>query len=95
MTDVIRTCYRVGSLDSNIENEKVNDFEWLYRNYPNLKLVAFNGTKAFAVYKRKVGFDLNRLAYKLLPSTSPANTMKFAEKLKEWETIVEPLSKMT
>jgi hypoxanthine-DNA glycosylase len=91
--DVIRTCYRVGSLDSNIENEKVNDFKWLYMNYPNLKLVAFNGTKAFAVYKKRVGFDLNRVVYKLLPSTSPANTMKFEEKLKEWEAIVEYLTR--
>lgn len=90
--DVIRTCYREGSLDSNIENETVNDFRGLFNNYPNLKLVAFNGTKAFEVYKKHVGFDMTRVDYKLLPSTSPANTMKFDSKLQEWETIADYLT---
>ncbi|MEL1134312.1 DNA-deoxyinosine glycosylase [Desulfitobacterium sp. THU1] len=90
--DVISTCYRVGSLDSNIENETVNDFRGLIDNYPNLKLVVFNGTKAFEVYKKRVGFDQPSIDYKLLPSTSPANTMKFEAKLKEWGTIVDYLT---
>lgn len=90
--DVISTCYREGSLDSNIENETVNNFRGLFDNYPNLKLVAFNGTKAFEVYKKRVGFDLTRVDYKLLPSTSPAYTMKFESKLKEWETIADYLT---
>lgn len=87
--DVIRTCCRTGSLDSKIESETVNDFKGLFNNYPNLKLVAFNGTKAFEVYKKRVGFDLASIEYKLLPSTSPANTMKFETKLKEWRAITD------
>lgn len=89
--DVIETCQRKGSLDSNIENEIVNDFESLFNNYPNLKLVAFNGTKAFETYRKWVGFELAQVDYKQLPSTSPANTIKFEEKLKQWEVILDYL----
>lgn len=90
--DVIETCHRVGSLDSNIENEIVNDFQNLFNNYPNLKLVAFNGSKAFETYRKRVGFALARIDYKPLPSTSPANTIKFEEKLKQWGIIVDYLN---
>lgn len=89
--DVIETCQRKGSLDSNIENEIVNDFESLFNNYPNLKLIAFNGTKAFGTYRKWVGFELAQVDYKQLPSTSPANTIKFEEKLKQWEIILDYL----
>ena len=89
--DVINTCTRIGSLDSNIENESVNDFSRLFNDYPNLRLVAFNGTKAFEVYKRRVGFDIASVQYKLLPSTSPANTMRFEEKLEKWRAIEDYL----
>jgi TDG/mug DNA glycosylase family protein len=70
--DVIDKCRRIGSLDSNIEKASVNDFESLYSNYPNLKLVVFNGAKAHELYKKQVGFNRSDLNYKLLPSTSPA-----------------------
>lgn len=89
--DVIRTCYREGSLDSNIKNETVNDFEHIFSNYPNLALVAFNGGKAFETYRKRVGFGLAEIEYKALPSTSPANTMRFEEKLSQWEIILDHL----
>ena len=90
--DVISTCTRVGSLDPKIENESVNDFSKLFEDYPNIKLVAFNGTKAFEVYKRRVSFDQTSIDYRLLPSTSPANTRKFEAKQKEWEKILDYIS---
>jgi TDG/mug DNA glycosylase family protein len=89
--DVIETCQRVGSLDSNIEKEVVNDFKSLFNNYPNLRLLAFNGTKAFGTYRKSVGLELARVDYKQLPSTSPANTLKFEEKFKQWEVILDYL----
>lgn len=89
--DVIETCYREGSSDSNIKNEKVNDFPSLFADYHNLALVVFNGTKAFETYMKQVGFELARIEYQHLPSTSPAYTIKFEEKLKQWEMILDYL----
>ena len=90
--DVISSCNRVGSLDANIENETVHDVKGLLENYPNLRLVAFNGTKAFEVYKKQVGFDDEGVDYRVFPSTSPANTMAFEDKLEAWRTIIDYLS---
>lgn len=39
--DVLAYCERTGSLDSNIKNEKANDFESFYKQYPNIKHVFF------------------------------------------------------
>ncbi len=36
-------------------------------------------------------FELARIEYRLLPSTSPANTIKFEEKLKQWGIIADYL----
>jgi G:T/U mismatch-specific DNA glycosylase len=91
--DVIDKCRRIGSLDSNIEKAAVNDFESLYSKYPNLKLVVFNGAKAYELYKKQVGCNRSDLDYKLLPSTSPAHTMKYEEKLKQWSVIADYLDR--
>lgn len=88
--DVIESCLREGSLDSNIEYENPNDFNWLFSKYPNIKFVFFNGGKAFEVFRKKVGFDLFQgVNFKKLPSTSPANTMSFDKKLEEWKKIIK------
>lgn len=90
--DVIKSCCRAGSLDSNIEKETINDFEGLFNNFPGIKLIVFNGTKARDVYQKKVGFKLAGREYELLPSTSPANTMRFEDKLKHWSIIANFMS---
>jgi G:T/U mismatch-specific DNA glycosylase len=88
--DVIENCQREGSLDSNIREEKVNDFRSLFRVYPNIKTVMFNGGKAYETYKKWVGFDaIKNLTYLKLTSSSPANTKKLGDKLKEWSAIRE------
>jgi len=89
--DVIETCHRVGSLDARIKNEVVNDFRQLFSDYPNLVMVVFNGVKAFETYKKRVGFGLSPIEYIQLPSTSPANTIKFEEKLKQWKVMLDYL----
>ncbi|MDQ7096781.1 DNA-deoxyinosine glycosylase [Desulfosporosinus sp. PR] len=86
--DVIAACNREGSLDTNIKNETVNDFPTLFNTCSNLTAVVFNGTKAYETYRKRVGFNLPNLIYKQLPSTSPANTLGFAEKLKQWAIIL-------
>ena len=91
--DVIANCYREGSLDSNIREEKVNDFSGLFKAYPCIKTVVFNGGKAYETYKKWIGLGtIPDLTFHKLTSTSPANTKKYEEKLREWSLIGEFLS---
>lgn len=86
--DVLSTCEREGSLDANIRNEKVNDFESFFLDFPNVQYVAFNGSKAESSYKKHVGYKkFDHLEYFQLPSTSPANTTPFEKKREEWKII--------
>lgn len=87
--DVIANCERQGSLDSNIKEEKVNNFTSLLKDYPRLTKIFFNGKKAYTSYKKNVGFSNSSIDYMVLPSTSPANTMGMNEKLKLWKNILE------
>ena len=89
--DVIQSCERKGSLDSAIRNEVPNDFAKLFDQYPAIKLILFNGTKSFDVFKKRVGFELlaNR-HYEKMPSTSPVpgkNIKPFEGKLADWRII--------
>lgn len=87
--DVIEYCQREGSLDSNIRDEKVNDFSALFKAYPNITTVMFNGSKAYETYKKWIGFDeSSKLLFHRLTSSSPANTKKYEEKLREWSVIL-------
>ena len=93
--DVIENCYREGSLDSKIREEKVNDFLGLYHAYPNLEVVLFNGGKAYETYKKWIGLEaIPNLKFKKLTSSSPANTRKYEEKLKEWGVIKDHLNRV-
>lgn len=84
--DVIRSCERDGSLDSNIRKDEPNDFDGLYSEYPNIKHIFFNGTKAYKTYISKIGFD-ERHNFTKLASTSPAHAVKFEKKLNDWRII--------
>ena len=86
--DVIENCYREGSLDSKIREEKVNDFNALFKAYPDIKTVMFNGGKAYETYKKWIGFGASsNLTFHKLTSSSPANTKRYEEKLREWSVI--------
>ncbi|MCO1602245.1 DNA-deoxyinosine glycosylase [Desulfosporosinus nitroreducens] len=83
--DVIENCLREGSLDSAIKEEKVNNFRGLFKAYPSIETVLFNGGKAYETYKKWVGFEaLTNITFLKLTSSSPANTKKYEEKLREW-----------
>lgn len=89
--DVLAYCERTGSLDSNIKNEKANDFESFYKQYPNIKHVFFSSKNASNFYDKYVGRKQDIL-YSILPSPSGANASKsFSQKLDEWEAILEAL----
>lgn len=84
--DVILTCRRQGSLDTSIKEERANNFDLLYEQFPNIRCVCFNGLKAFDIYRKMVGFK-REIIFLRLESTSPANTKKLEEKLQNWSII--------
>lgn len=86
--DVLASCERDGSLDSNITNEVPNEIPALLERTPSIQHLLFNGGKAFQCFKRNFPDLLQQLQYQQLPSTSPAHTMKREEKLKRWQIIL-------
>ncbi len=71
-----------GSLDSAIEPDSMvaNDFESFFDAHPAIERVFFNGAAAEKNFGRLAGID-RPLRYRRLPSTSPAQTMRYADKL--------------
>lgn len=94
--DTIESCEREGSLDAAIRNEKPNNFNTLFERYPDIQLVLFNGSKAFQVFKKHIGFEiLTDKKYLKMPSTSPIpgkNIKSFEEKLTDWRVMQSYLS---
>lgn len=92
--DVLRSCRRQGSLDSAVEPDSMvaNDFESLFADYPTITQVYFNGAAAEKNFRRLVTVS-HSLRFHRLPSTSPAQTMRFDDKLAAWRAgIAEQLA---
>lgn len=91
--DVLASCDRPGSLDSNIRGAtaRPNDFAALFADRPSIGHVFFNGKTAAAMFRRKVLPELDESrgrAYTTLPSTSPAMaSLTFAQKLEQWTAV--------
>lgn len=81
--DTVAAATREGSLDSDIRLHEASDLAALAGARPALRALAFNGGKAAAVGRRQLagvsGPDLVDL-----PSSSPAYTLPFADKLERW-----------
>jgi hypoxanthine-DNA glycosylase len=99
--DVINSCTRSGSLDSNIDEPSLlpNDLKGFIRGHRMLKAVFFNGGKAEQAYCRHIlpvlGHEGKELRYHRLPSTSPAHAgMSREQKLVEWRMIREYASEI-
>jgi len=83
--DVLETCDRKGSSDSNIENPTLNNFDKLFKKFPNIKTVIFNGQDSNDYFNSLV-FDKADKIYLQLSSTSSANGHKTVdEKTQEWK----------
>jgi len=79
--DVIGSCERSNSSDTNLKNCIPNDFEMLLNNYPNIQALGFTGKKSYDLFMKY--FKDLEIEKVLLPSTSPAHAaMKRDEKLK-------------
>ena len=85
--DVAGICEREGSLDSNMRDIQYNDFASLYEACPDIHTVLCNGGTAHSLFM-KSGFAGKRQVLRL-PSTSPAYTMAYAEKLAAWKHALE------
>lgn len=91
--DVMKSCYRPGSLDAAIDKDSivVNDFNNFFKTHPQIQQVFFNGAAAEQAFRRLVlpSLTAQTLILQKLPSTSPAHaTMSYQQKLDCWRQII-------
>ncbi|HMM85023.1 DNA-deoxyinosine glycosylase [Azohydromonas sp.] len=85
--DVYAACRREGSLDSAIEDARLNDLAGLVGRTPTLRAIAHNGGESARAMRvtRALGVPVLRL-----PSTSPANaSWSFERKLAAWREALQ------
>ncbi len=91
--DVMKRCSRKGSLDSDIQNVKVNDFAVLDTEAPNLEKLLFNGSKAFETFMKsenKLWAEKRGIVCEKMPSTSPANaSQRDDDKFAKWREVLQ------
>jgi len=86
--DVIASCERSNSSDTNLKNCIPNDFEKLLRDYPNIKVLGFTGKKSHDLFQKY--FKDLKIEKVLLPSTSPAHAaMKREVKTKIYKEFLD------
>ena len=85
--DVVAEAHRNGSLDSFIRDRDDNDLQGLLAQYPNITTVAFNGGTAAKLGLRVLGEQASACRIVQLPSSSPAYTLAYAEKLARWHSL--------
>jgi TDG/mug DNA glycosylase family protein len=94
--DVLKTCTRTSSLDSDIDPDSIvaNDFASFLGRHGSIRHLYFNGAMAEQSYRRHVlpalGSASAAIPRQRLPSTSPANaSYSFDRKLALWRVIRE------
>ena len=86
--DVLDSCERRTSADSDIREPQPNDIAGLLAQNPAMGAVFFNGNGAAELFRRHVAPKLTRPVPLLtLPSTSPAHAVARAEKLAGWQAL--------
>ena len=85
--DVYASCRREGSLDSAIEQARLNDLASLRQRAPGLRAIVHNGGESARAMARSRALGVAVLR---LPSTSPANaSWSFERKLAAWQAAFE------
>ena len=97
--DVLASCMRNSSLDSDIDETSIspNDFESFFLTHPSITHLFFNGYMAEKCFRMRVQplLEPRSLHYRRLPSTSPANaSMPYDQKLRAWEVITKDQKRM-
>ena len=97
--DVLQSCERPGSLDTEIVEASIvpNDFQTFLQRHSGIHTIFFNGGKAEHAFLKHVRprlpRELSELHMQRLPSTSPAHaTRKFTEKLEQWRVVAEAIN---
>jgi hypoxanthine-DNA glycosylase len=89
--DTVGAATRRGSLDSAIRDQRSNDLADLAGRLPELRAVGFNGGKSASLGIGQLA-GRSDLALIALPSSSPAYTRPFEEKLEQWMKLKPYLS---
>ncbi|OIR08962.1 uracil DNA glycosylase superfamily protein [mine drainage metagenome] len=92
--DVLDSCVRETSMDSDIRQESANDFSSFFARHPQIIQVFFNGSKAEQCFRKFVQDKqaLPPLKLQRLPSTSPAHAgLRYADKLQAWRAVISGL----
>ena len=97
--DVLESCTRKSSLDSDIDDSTIvpNGFTAFFQEHSAIRGVYFNGAKAEDSYRRYVlaGLSANLdILYYRLPSTSPANAaISYQKKFEAWQIVSRATSR--
>ena len=83
--DTAASCVREGSLDSAMRETELNDFGGFFRRFPKIEKVLLNGGTAWTLYHRLPREIVEARPCVKMPSTSPAYTMKYENKLTIWK----------
>ena len=91
--DVLKSCYRQGSLDASIDQSSIviNDFITFLDSHHEIEHILFNGSEAERLFTRHVlpVMTGKTPGFHKLPSTSPAHAaMNIEDKYKAWEIIL-------
>lgn len=86
--DVVAHATRRGSLDQAIRGAGHNPLADYFAEFPKLEAVAFNGSIAAAAGRRLLP-GIEGLTLIDLPSSSPANTIPFEQKLRAWAELAQ------
>lgn len=81
--DVVADAVRRGSLDGAIRDHRPNDLATLVASLPALRAIGFNGATAARIGRKMIDGS-GGLTLVDLPSSSPAYTRSYAEKLHDW-----------
>lgn len=85
--DILQSCERKSSLDSDIVAEQANDIKGLLGQYPTIKTIVFSSQKARQYFDKYIG-DITGVSLLTLPSPSGANArMSFQEKVVHWQEL--------
>ena len=80
--DVLAKASREGSLDGDIRQKHYNDLVHLLQTLPKLALIAFNGQTAGKAAVQLAEHE--HIPHLILPSSSPAYTLSFEQKKRQW-----------
>lgn len=93
--DVIAQATRPGSLDQNIRDAVPNGLMEMVETLPQLRAIAFNGITAYRLGSAQIAHyvpDMPKvLTFISLPSSSPANTMRYHYKAQAWSALSQYL----